>query len=80
VAAFYRFLFSPENLTELARRTNSVMTVKDTVTEILKHADGAIVGTHFEVNGIIENPVDENRVHRLMERVRGRVRFQNYPK
>jgi len=33
VAAFYRFLFSPENLTELARRTNWVMTVKDTVPE-----------------------------------------------
>jgi raffinose/stachyose/melibiose transport system substrate-binding protein len=33
VAAFYRFLFTPENLTELARRTNWVMTVKDTVPE-----------------------------------------------
>ena len=33
VAAFYRFLFSPENLTELARRTNWVMTVKDTLPE-----------------------------------------------
>jgi len=31
VAAFYRFMFSPENMTELARRTNWVMTVKNTV-------------------------------------------------
>jgi len=31
VAAFYRFIFTPERLTELARRTNWVMTVKDTV-------------------------------------------------
>jgi len=31
VAAFYRFIFTPENLTELSRRTNWVMTAKDTI-------------------------------------------------
>jgi len=43
----------------------------DNVNEILQHADGAIVGTHFKVDGVIENPVDENRVRRFMERVTG---------
>jgi membrane complex biogenesis BtpA family protein len=43
----------------------------DNVTEILQHADGAIVGTYFKVDGVIENPVDENRVRRFMERVTG---------
>jgi raffinose/stachyose/melibiose transport system substrate-binding protein len=33
VAAFYRFLFSRENLTELSRLTNWVLMVKDTVPE-----------------------------------------------
>jgi hypothetical protein len=43
----------------------------DNVTAILEHADGAIVGTHFKVDGIIENPVDGERVRRFMEKVRG---------
>jgi len=46
-------------------------TTIDNVTGILEHADGAIVGTHFKVDGIIENPVDETRVRRFMEKVRG---------
>jgi len=46
-------------------------TTVDNVTGILEHADGVIVGTHFKVDGIIENPVDENRVGRFMEKVRG---------
>ena len=46
-------------------------TTVDNVTGILEHADGAIVGTHFKVDGIIENPVDEYRVRRFMEKVRG---------
>jgi raffinose/stachyose/melibiose transport system substrate-binding protein len=33
VAAFYNYMMSPENLTELAARTNWVMTVKDTIPE-----------------------------------------------
>jgi membrane complex biogenesis BtpA family protein len=43
----------------------------ENVTGILKHADGAIVGTYFKVDGIIENPVDESRVRRFIDTVRG---------
>ncbi len=32
----------------------------------LKHADGAIVGTYFKVNGITQNPVDVSRVKKFM--------------
>lgn len=46
-------------------------TTTDNVTKILEHADGAIVGTHFKVDGIIENRVDEDRVRHFMEVVRG---------
>jgi membrane complex biogenesis BtpA family protein len=46
-------------------------TTIDNVTAILEHADGAIVGTHFKVDGIIEDRVDEDRVRRFMEKVRG---------
>ncbi len=34
---------------------------------LLKHADGAIVGTYFKANGKVENPVDPERVRKLME-------------
>jgi raffinose/stachyose/melibiose transport system substrate-binding protein len=33
VAAFYRFMFSPENITELSRRTQWVLPVKNTIPE-----------------------------------------------
>ena len=42
----------------------------DNVAGVLAQADGAIVGTHFKVDGSIRNPVDEDRVRRLMETVR----------
>jgi membrane complex biogenesis BtpA family protein len=42
----------------------------DTVHRFLEYADGAIVGTYFKVDGILTNPVDEDRVRRLVERVR----------
>jgi membrane complex biogenesis BtpA family protein len=45
----------------------------ENVEEVLKVADGAIVGTSFKVDGITWNPVDEGRVKRFMEIVR-RVR------
>ena len=38
--------------------------------ELLKHADGAIVGTYFKVNGITQNPVDIERVRKLMRIVK----------
>ena len=45
-------------------------TTPDNVHEIFKYADGAIVGTHFKVDGAIRNPVDEDRVRRFMEKAR----------
>jgi predicted TIM-barrel enzyme len=43
----------------------------DNVLDLLPHADGAIVGTYFHVDGIIANPVDPERVERFMSVVRG---------
>lgn len=43
--------------------------------KLLKHADGAIVGTYFKVNGYTQNPIDPERVKRLMEvvnKIRGK--------
>jgi len=39
----------------------------DNAKVLLKHADGAIVGTYFKEKGKIENPVDPERVKKLME-------------
>lgn len=41
------------------------------VNKYLAHADGVIVGTSIKVGGIVDNPVDPDRVARLMKRVRG---------
>jgi predicted TIM-barrel enzyme len=40
------------------------------VAEVLKIADGAIVGTSFKEDGITTNPVERDRVHLFMEVVR----------
>ncbi|OYT45486.1 MAG: photosystem I assembly BtpA [Desulfurococcales archaeon ex4484_42] len=65
---------------ELVKRVKSV--VKDVpviigsgvnlgnVRELLRYADGAIVGTYFKVNGITQNPVDPERVKKLMRIVK----------
>jgi len=34
--------------------------------QLLKYADGAIVGTYFKVKGLTQNPVDPERVRKLM--------------
>jgi predicted TIM-barrel enzyme len=39
------------------------------VASILEVADGCVVGTHFKVGGDTWNPVDGDRVKRLMDRV-----------
>ena len=44
--------------------------------KLLKYADGAIVGTYFKVKGITQNPVDPERVKKLMEVVR-RIRKES---
>ena len=43
----------------------------DNVTSILEVADGCVIGTHFKVGGDTWNPVDGDRVKRLMDRVAG---------
>ena len=40
------------------------------VGDILRIADGAIIGTHFKVDGNTWNPVDGARVKRFMDKVR----------
>ena len=40
------------------------------VGDILKVADGAVIGTHFKVDGNTWNPVDGARVKRFMDKVR----------
>jgi len=42
----------------------------DTVQEILKHADGCVVGTHFKRGGDTWAPVDADRAKRFMDFVR----------
>ena len=42
----------------------------DNARELLSVADGAIVGTYFKVKGITQNPVDPQRVRKLMNIVR----------
>jgi membrane complex biogenesis BtpA family protein len=42
---------------------------ENNVEELLKVADGAIVGTYFKKDGITWNPVDKERVLRLMDKV-----------
>lgn len=44
----------------------------DSVAELLSVADGAIVGTALKRDGRLENPVEIDRVRRLVEAARGR--------
>ena len=41
----------------------------ETVTDILKIVDGAIIGTAFKVDGVTWNCVDEERVKKIMDKV-----------
>jgi predicted TIM-barrel enzyme len=43
----------------------------DTVAELLSVADGAIVGTFVKRDGNVRNPVDPERVRRLVAAARG---------
>jgi len=38
--------------------------------DLLRYADGAIVGTYFKYHGLTQNPVDPERVRKLMSVVR----------
>lgn len=42
----------------------------ENVDQQLSVADGAVVGTAFKVDGVFENPVDENRVKLFMDKVK----------
>ena len=42
----------------------------ENVEQQLSVADGAVVGTAFKVDGVFENPVDENRVKLFMDKVK----------
>jgi uncharacterized protein len=42
----------------------------DTVADILRIGDGAVVGTHFKIGGNTWNAVDRDRVARFMDKVR----------
>ncbi|HED03448.1 MAG TPA: BtpA/SgcQ family protein [Candidatus Fraserbacteria bacterium] len=57
---------------ELARRPVLLGsgTTAENITEFLRYADGAIVGSSLKLDGIAENPVDGERVKRYMEAVR----------
>jgi membrane complex biogenesis BtpA family protein len=41
----------------------------DTVAEVMRLADGCVIGTHFKVDGVTWNPVDGDRVRRFMDAV-----------
>ena len=42
----------------------------DNVADVLKIADGAVIGTHFKIDGNTWNGVDKARVKRFMDKVR----------
>jgi uncharacterized protein len=42
----------------------------DNVADIMRFADGCVIGTHFKVDGNTWNPVDSARVHRFMDKLR----------
>ncbi|WP_333834376.1 BtpA/SgcQ family protein [Rubrimonas sp.] len=43
----------------------------DNVAEVMRLADGCVIGTHFKVDGNTWNPVDPDRVRRFMDLVNG---------
>ena len=43
---------------------------KENAAKLLKHADGAIVGTSLKASGVVDNPVDEKRVKALVAAVK----------
>ena len=45
-------------------------TTAENVTAFLQHADGIFIGTSLKKDGVMENPVDVNRVRQLMDKVR----------
>jgi len=50
----------PDNLLLIGSGSNP-----DNVSGLLKHADGAIVGTYLKKNGMINRPIDLERVTQM---------------
>ena len=48
-------------------------TNESNITDFLRYADGAIVGSSLKVDGVMENPIDPDRIKRYMDAVQ-RVR------
>jgi uncharacterized protein len=42
----------------------------NTIEQIFEYADAAFIATHFKVDGIFENPVDESRVRNFMDKLK----------
>ena len=57
-----------EAVTEVPVLANTGVTI-DNVRDVFALADGAVIGTHFKVDGNTWNPVDGDRVKRFMELV-----------
>ncbi|GAA3229204.1 BtpA/SgcQ family protein [Nonomuraea helvata] len=61
---------------DLARRTTRLPLLvgsgvtQDNLSAMYERADGFIVGSHFKIDGLAGNPVDEGRVEALMKHVR----------
>ena len=45
-------------------------TTAENVADFLRYADGAIVGSSLKVDGVMENPVDGERVRRYVDAVK----------
>jgi hypothetical protein len=45
-------------------------TTAENVAEFMRYADGAIVGSSLKVDGVMENPVDVERVRRYVDAVK----------
>ena len=68
VAKMNLFKEIKENAGEVPVLANTGVT-SETVEDILKEVDGAIIGTAFKVDGITWNPVSQERVNKLMQKV-----------
>jgi len=68
VAKMNLFKEIKENAGEVPVLANTGVT-SDTVEDILKEVDGAIIGTAFKVDGITWNPVSQERVKKLIQKV-----------
>ncbi len=55
---------------ESLKKPEVVKRHEEKVKNYLPHADGFIIGSHFKVDGKVENPVDAARVQAFMKEIR----------